>query len=118
MCIVLPAQYGGYLPVVKLLLQKGARADGSGGGSEIGTPLHAAANGGHIAVTSLLLDHGAETEATDLLGATVLHSAAAGGHMPTVQLLLLAGAETRKRLFWRRFMLKTDHFTKTDSGQI
>jgi ankyrin repeat protein len=117
-CIVLPAQYGGYLPVVKLLLQKGARADGSGGGSEIGTPLHAAANGGHIAVTSLLLDHGAETEATDLLGATVLHSAAAGGHMPTVQLLLLAGAETQNAFFGAVFMLKSDQLTKTGSGQI
>ena len=85
-------QHGGFLSVVELLLQKGARVDGIGSGHEIGTPLHAAASGGHDPVLSLLLSRKADTESTDLGSATALHFAAASGHLSTVQLLLLAGA--------------------------
>lgn len=91
-------QHGGFLSVVELLLQKGARVDGIGSGHEIGTPLHAAASGGHDPVLSLLLSRKADTESTDLGSATALHLAAASGHLSTVQLLLLAGAKHNARV--------------------
>lgn len=86
-------QLGGFSSVVELLLQKGAKVDGVGSGHDVGTPLHAAANGGHHVVLSLLLTHGADIKATGLMGSTALHFAAAGGHASAVELLLLAGAE-------------------------
>lgn len=84
--------------MVELLLQKGARVDGIGSGHEIGTPLHAAASGGHDKVLSLLLSYGSDIECTDVGSATALHLAAASGHLSTVQLLLLAGAKHTARV--------------------
>lgn len=78
---------------LQLLLQRDARVDGAGRGTEKGTPLHAAANGGYTGVLKLLLEHGAETDAVNSEGLTALHSAAGGGHAPAVQLLLAAGSD-------------------------
>ena len=60
------------------------------------TPLHYAANGDAEA-TKLLLDVGAEVNATDKDGATPLHFAASAGDAEAVALLLEKGAEVNAR---------------------
>ncbi|KXZ51175.1 hypothetical protein GPECTOR_13g662 [Gonium pectorale] len=62
-----------------------ARKDGS-------TPLHIAASSGHVEVTRLLLNAGANKDAADKDGGTPLQSAAGNGHVDTVRALLRAGA--------------------------
>ncbi|MEI9972041.1 MAG: ankyrin repeat domain-containing protein [Ignavibacteriota bacterium] len=42
-------------------------------------PLHSAVESGSVALLSLLLEHGAQPDPVEFLGATPLHSAAAGG---------------------------------------
>ena len=63
-----------------------ARAGGS-------TPLLRASRNGHEHVARLLLEAGAEKDATDSDGCTALMGAADEGH-PSVRLLLEAGANT------------------------
>lgn len=53
--------------------------------------LHRAASNGHIEIVELLLDHGADINAKDVLGATALHQAAAVQE-PVLHLLLKRGA--------------------------
>lgn len=57
------------------------------------TPLMRAADLGYLKVTELLMDHGAQLNATDNLGSTALFYAARKGHLPIVELLLLNGAD-------------------------
>ncbi|XP_049484527.1 ankyrin repeat and SAM domain-containing protein 6 [Panthera uncia] len=47
---------------------------------------------GHVSVAHLLLDHGADINAQNRLGASVLTVASRGGHLGVVKLLLEAGA--------------------------
>src|SRR2546423_5776647 len=56
------------------------------------TPLHLAADGGHIEVVEALLKAGANPDAWDRWSWTPLHRAAEGGHVRVVEALLKAGA--------------------------
>ena len=56
------------------------------------TPLHAAAEAGHDAIVSLLLDHGASVSAVTDTGYLPLHLAASGGHLASVSHLVEAGS--------------------------
>lgn len=56
------------------------------------TPLHWAANKGHIRTVELLLLHCATSNAQDIFGHTPLHIAAICGHIQVVELLLAYGA--------------------------
>ena len=56
-------------------------------------PLHDASIRGHRAVVSMLLERGADVEATTWDGVTALHLAAAGGHQKVIATLLDAGAK-------------------------
>lgn len=54
--------------------------------------LHLPGRFGHVSVAHLLLDHGADVNAQNRLGARVLTVASRGGHLGVVKLLLEAGA--------------------------
>ena len=98
----------GYLPVVRLLLGRGA-AVGSRNWNGI-SPLHMAALRGNTAIAQLLRDHGAAVDDADSGGSTPLLSLAAGepqgeGDAPladaarkrALRWLLAAGASTEAR---------------------
>jgi len=76
---------------VRDLLGSGQPADASSLGGR--TALHAAAEGGHVTVASMLLEAEAEVNVGDLHGKSPLHLAAAAGHLPMVMLLIEAGAD-------------------------
>ncbi len=62
------------------------------------TPLHCAAWKGHVAVVRLLLDHGADINATNEnthWGTTPLHAAAHGNQHGVAEVLLAEGADVR-----------------------
>ena len=77
---------------VRLLLDRGARIDGTSYGST--TPLGKAAGGGHESTVRLLLDRGADVDGSGWLRVhTPLENAAEGGYESTVRLLLDRGAD-------------------------
>lgn len=79
-----------------MLLKRGhdARAEDSAGY----TPLHYAARNGHYRVCAILLQHGADVDATTpSIQATPLHRAAVQGHAETVETLLRHGANANLR---------------------
>jgi ankyrin repeat protein len=57
------------------------------------TPLHHACFTGQLGICRMLLDHGAEVEATAKLNMTAIHVAATAGHTKIVELLLEYGAD-------------------------
>lgn len=59
------------------------------------TALHLAALGGHLAVTSFLVQNGASLKAADSFGEVPLHKAARHGHAAVCQRLLEAAADIR-----------------------
>ena len=66
-----------------------ANATGNNGG----TPLHLAAQEGHVDLARMLLDKGAEVDARDAKGETPLHRATEKGHTDVAGLLLARGAD-------------------------
>jgi hypothetical protein len=67
------------------------------------TPLHYATNNGHIEITRLLLENGAEVNAKSNSGCTPLHWAAIIGHVDILHLLVENGAnlEAQSKSGWR-----------------
>jgi ankyrin repeat protein len=57
------------------------------------TPLHLAAQQGHVEVVKVLLSQKVNVNAKDIFGDTPLHSAVLGGHNELVELLITNGAE-------------------------
>ncbi|XP_078427641.1 uncharacterized protein LOC144700114 [Wolffia australiana] len=92
----------GYLPCVKLLLERGASLEPKD--EEGAIPLHDACAGGFVDIVQLLLDAAGNTEdikrmldTVDSENETALHHAARGEHLEVVQLLLKAGASPLKQ---------------------
>ncbi len=81
--------------MVEVILKAGA--DVNARGKEGFTALHDAALSGNVGAVQILLDHGADINATDRdSGATPLYMAATMGREEVVNLLLEKGADTKK----------------------
>jgi len=61
------------------------------------TPLHEAADNGHLSICRMLLERGAPPDSTDDQAATPLHAAASFGHPDVCGLLLAHGADPASR---------------------
>jgi ankyrin repeat protein len=94
------AARAGKVVTLRRLLKAGADVNGSARGRDSvlgyavgsGTPLMAAAEGGHTEACRLLRDAGARVNVHNANGSTPLMHAAAPGHLAVVRLLLDAGA--------------------------
>jgi len=89
---LLEAAAGGDVRKVRRLLELGIFIDTRDEYDER-TPLHLSAYYGRVSVVRLLLEYGADVEATDSDGCTPLHLAAFKGHLSVVKLLLEYGAD-------------------------
>ncbi|WKT53720.1 Ankyrin repeat [Fusarium oxysporum f. sp. vasinfectum] len=85
------AARGGYVEVVKLLLEN--RADISTPNSDGCTPVYGAASNGHVEVVKLLLENGADSSIPKNNGWTPINAAADNEHVEVVKLLLEKGAD-------------------------
>lgn len=82
----------------RFLATRGAQFGGSNRETEFGGAcLHWAAGWGHVAMTQLLVDEGADLELTTTAGATPLFLAAENGQASAVELLLGLGADPSRR---------------------
>jgi ankyrin repeat protein len=91
------AAHFGKLEAVRLLLNKGAKADARSTNAMQNTPLHAAAAGRAAGVAKLLLDHGTSVNARQHGGWTPLHAAAQNGDIELARTLVEAGADVNAR---------------------
>lgn len=82
----------GEMEQVNKLLAEGVDASQANDGWK-NTPMHFAANNGHLAVAKLLKEQGAEVNAKNLLGATPLHYAAENDDIAMTKWLLEQGAD-------------------------
>lgn len=73
--------------VIRLLIRWGADVNAKSG-FDLRTPLHAAASSNNGAITSLLLEHGANIHVKDRYGETPLHRAARSNDVAVVSLLI------------------------------
>ncbi|GMH36922.1 hypothetical protein BSKO_04795 [Bryopsis sp. KO-2023] len=76
---------------VKELIAKGADVSSTHLDRKF-TPLHAAAEEGHVDVVEILLEAGAEIDAQNRAGGAALHSAVQKDHLEVVKVLVKAGA--------------------------
>ncbi|DBA96063.1 TPA: Myotubularin-like phosphatase domain [Trebouxia sp. C0004] len=90
---LLEAASVGDLRTAKQLLDKPGAIDVNWMGQDKWAALHYAACNGHLALTGLLIDHGANVNATEEAKRTALHLAARNGHTEVVADLLKAGAD-------------------------
>jgi ankyrin repeat protein/L-ascorbate metabolism protein UlaG (beta-lactamase superfamily) len=90
------AELGGDLVKVEELLARDPSLIEVKGQNEK-TPLHWAAQGGHIAIVKLLLAHGAAVDALNNQKETPLVYAAEGGHLKLAELLIAHGADLNVR---------------------
>ena len=87
------AAFGGHLETVRLLLDNGADIEG-GEGEQAEAPLVMASSQGHLSVVHLLLNRGA---AVNVHEGRALHGAASQGHPGVALLLLEKGADVHAR---------------------
>jgi cytohesin len=95
------AAESGRADLVALLLSEGAGPNGrrepDPGRLSAGTPLLAAAQGGHVAVGEILLDAGARIDARNYAGESAFHLALMAGHRDFAAMLLERGGPVRHR---------------------
>jgi ankyrin repeat protein len=90
----LAAHYG-HAAVVETLIANNADVSARSENAMRNQPLHAAAAGRQARVSKMLLDAGADVNATQAGGYTPLHAAAQNGQRDLVELLLARGADVR-----------------------
>ena len=84
------AAFGGYLDVVRELIDTGAEINAK---NKYGnTALMRAARGGHAEIVRELLKEGADIDAKNIYGNTALMRSAVRGHIEVVKVLIDAGA--------------------------
>ncbi|MCC6364250.1 MAG: ankyrin repeat domain-containing protein [Bryobacterales bacterium] len=91
------AAYFGRKEAAKILLDAGAPVLARSTNALNNHPLHAAATGKSRDIVAMLLDHGADVNATQAAGWTPLHAAAQNGDAEMVKVLLAAGADANIR---------------------
>lgn len=91
------AAYFGQKAAAQLLLSKGASSLARSTNSMNNHPIHAAAAGRSRDLVALLLEHGADVNATQHGGWTALHAAAQCGDVEMVKVLLANGADRNIR---------------------
>src|SRR6202008_403948 len=82
----------GFRSLAEHLIAKHPEHVNATGGREV-TPIHAAATGGHADILLLLIDHGADLEARNLIGDTALHIASRSARLEAGKCLLNRGAD-------------------------
>lgn len=78
--------------IARYLIEKGAKVNAASRNAMAVQPLHSAVAGDHTAIVALLLDAGADPNATQQDGFRPLHAAAQNGNAEIIQLLLAHGA--------------------------
>lgn len=96
------ASFFGQLPIVKLLLSKGANPNIASNNVLKVAPIHSACAISHFDITELLIKYGADVNAKQTQGVTPLHETAHNGQTKLSKLLIDNGAEIN---------------AKTDNGQ-
>jgi ankyrin repeat protein len=91
------AAFFGQVKAVELLLNRGAGCDPVSSNAMAVHPINSAAAGAHEVVVHLLLDHGADADATMAGGFRPLHAAAHNDRPRMVRLLLDRGADPNAR---------------------
>lgn len=91
------ASFFGHAEAAALLLARGADPNRASDNDMRVAPLHSAAAGSHLAIVRMLLDRGADPQATQEGGFTALHSAAQNGRADIVEQLLAHGARADAR---------------------
>jgi ankyrin repeat protein len=87
------AAFFGRRDAAERLLAAGAPIDAVSQNALRNTPLHAAVAGGHVAVSLLLIEAGADVNVGDAGGHTPFHIAAEGGYVPVAKALMERGAD-------------------------
>lgn len=91
------ACFFGHVPVVALLLERGANPNRESRNFQRVAPIHSAAASGSVEIVRMLLDAGANPRKEQETGFTALHTAAANGDVEIVELLLDRGASANAR---------------------
>lgn len=92
------ACFFGHLPIVRLLLDKGADPNIASNNPYKVTPLHSACAISNYDIAELLLTHGANVNAKQMQGVTPLHSAAHHGQTKLSRLLITHGADVNANM--------------------
>lgn len=91
------AAFFGHVKATELLLNRGAACDPVSDNDMAVHPINSAASGDHGVVVHLLLDHGADADATMQGGYRPLHAASHNDQPAIVRLLLERGADPNAR---------------------
>lgn len=91
------AAFGGNVPAIKLLLERGAAVNARARNRFANSPLQAALLTGQYEAAKVLLQHGADANMRQAGGFAALHEAALSGRKDLVDLLLEHGAEIAAR---------------------
>lgn len=89
------ACFFGHEQIVDFLLGRGAAVNSASKNGQKVMPLHSAVAGQHLGIARMLLDHGADVNASQARGYTPLHGAAQNGQLEMVELLLSYNADWR-----------------------